>query len=1030
MFDRDLVTSGFDCETLISEKYLRYLLLAQIEAGLMELVFDVVDPTTHIPMTVTLHPPADADYQRLYPPSLDAPLPAPVAGSFEIRLLPAAEASAFNDLAFAPDGKHLLTRSVDSIVRVWDLDKRTQDDAAAFEVDPAIGSAFNAAGTQIATASADHNVRIWDLQSKAVVQTLIGHTHVVECVAFSPDGQRLVSGAFDQTARIWDLATGTAVHTLTGHAGRVIAVAFNHAGTQIASGGEDGTVRIWDAQSGAPLQTLSGHTGPVNCVAWSPNDSRVASGSDDKTLRLWDPVAGTSVQTYTGHTGAVLSVDIGVNGARLLSGSADNTLKLWATTGATSLRTITDHGSDVTRVRFSGGANGRNASVSAGGSIRIWDNVFALPVKTIELRMDFMHVDVFATIVVHLPTGDQTSEGNMGLIVYLALNADPTPNGLETNHRLRLSFGRFDELTKLALEQAHVDVPFVEDQIRSRLDRNLALGVAQGQQVQAIRMKKFVVPAGQRTLGMYIDLALRKGPGSDFREPRGSLALAQDFREPASAIAFATAPGLFALLGPDAKFQRAERPPGSSDFRYPLREDLSDPDSDEIGTIDSISVGPELKVPSSPGGIPVPTGRLDVNVEATYTDSTPDVGINVHFFFNPKRDADGIVEWKSDVDVDLGLLATLLVVVGGILFLAPFIGPISVAFWLVVGSMAGLIGTKVAEHLAAKKLAEKADEQSQASVVDALPVRVPAASRRWDPFYLTEHQIVAKLDAAMIIDKKGIAFSAEEIVLDKKPVPREDIAPVGEERDSGAVSAVRYDVPDFVSFANDFTATAPGVDRLDFVRSDPANEPRIVTLTVDQVVERKELNRGKGERRVLAPIVLDAQRIYMVGGQIDQLLSATWRMRTQQRDRLINEFKQHTRDEINANERAAIEQDATADLTAKLGRAPTQEELDTEVELRIDKLVDERRKDYIDGALRDDVHDALAPFLRFDVASEELITLQQAGVFSLDGKEIIVRHNKDGTQTPYYRDHPDGDPRDNLLSLPHYAFPYVPPPPP
>lgn len=1025
MFNRNLVTSKFDCETLISEKYLRYLLLAQIEAGLMELVFNVVDPKTHIPMTVTLHPPADDDYRRLYTPSPDAPLPAPVVGSFDLQLLPG-EASAFNDVAFAADGKHLFTRSVDSIIRIWDLDERTQDDAAAFQVDPGLGSAFNAAGTQVAITAATTNNRkisIWDLPSKTSVKTLTGHTHVVECVAFSPDGQRLVSGSFDATVRVWDLATtgNPLVHTLTGHTGRVIAVAFNHAGTQIVSGGEDGTMRVWDAQSGAPLQVLSGHTGPVNCVAWSPNDLRIASGSDDKTMRLWNPVAGTNVQTYTGHEAAVLSVDIGVNGTRILTGSADNTLKLWTTFGTTSVRTIRDYFSDVTRVRFSGGPNGRNASVSAGGSIRIWDDIFTLPVKTIELRMDFMHVDVFTTIVQHLPPpdGDRTTEGNMGLIVYLALYADPTLNGLEANHRLRLSFGRFDPLTKFALEQANVDVPFVEDQIRSQLDRNLPLGVAQGQQVQQIRMQKLFPPDGRRTLGIYVDLALRAKPGNEFLPSRGILNLAQDFREPASAIAFATSPGLFALLGPDAKAQRAERKPGSSDFSFPLREDLSDPDSDKIGTIDSISVGPEFPPAPAP---PVPTGRLMVNVNATYEESSPDVGIAVQFFFNPKRNADGVVEWESDVDVDLGLLATLLFVVGGLVLLFPFIGPLSITAGLLVSSFAGLIGQAIAEHYAAKAVAEKTDEQGLASVLDALPVRLPAASRRWDPFYFTDHQIVAKLDEEMVIDKKGIAFSADEVVLDKQPAAREDIAPVGEERDGDAVSAVRYDVPDFLRFANDFKpeVTAPGVDRLDFVRADEVNEPTIVTLTVGQIIERKEL------KRVLAAIVLDAQRICRVGGQIDQLLCATWRMRTRERDRLIREFQDRERDEINANERAQIEQDVAADL----GGSATPEEIAEEVERRIDKLVDERRKEYIDGALRDDLHEALAPFLRFDLAPEELIDLQQRGIFSLDGKEIIVRHNKDGTETPYYRDHPDGDPRDNLLSLPHYAFPYVPPPPP
>jgi hypothetical protein len=1015
MFDRDLVTSGFDTETLISEKYLTYLLLAQIEAGLLPLEFDVIDAPSHTNVTVKLHPPVEPDYQRLYTPSADPPLPEPVAFSFRTRLLPG-EASAFNDLAFAPDGRHLLTRSVDSVVRVWDLEERTQDDATAFAVNPAIGSAFNALGTQIATAAADRKVRIWDLQSKAVVATLEGHTHIVECVAFSADGQRLVSGAFDQTLRIWDLATSTPVLTLTGHIGRVICVAFNHAGTQIASGGEDGTVRLWDAQSGAPLQVFSGHTAAVNCVAFSPDDLRVASGSDDKMVRLWDAASGATVRTYTEHTDAVLCVDIGVNGALLLSGSKDNTLKLWSPNQAASLRTIRDHRSDVTRVRF-GTATGRNASASAGGSIRIWDDIFAPP-KTTELRVDFMRVEVFTTVIDH-NAGDHAFEGVMAMIAYLALNADPTSSGLETNHRLRLSFGRLDPSTKTLLELNNVDVRLVEETLRDRLDRDLPLGIAQGQQVQQIRMKKFFGADDKRTLGIYVDLALRSGPGNKFLPPRGNIGLAQDFRDPAKAIAFATSPGLFALLGPDAKFQRAERASGSSGYRYPLREDMSDRSSKEIGTIDSISVGPEIV----PGGPPVPTGRLVVNVDATYTDSTPDVGFSVQFFFKPKRDADGIVEWESEIDVDLGLLATLLLLVVGLVVLFPFIAPVGIGFWLIVGSLASVVGGRgIAEYLASKKLAEKVDEESQASVLDALPTRLPAVFRRWDPFYDTGHQIVAKLDERMIIDKRGMAFTAEELVLDKQPVPRADIAPRAEERDGGAVSAVRYDVPDFVQFTADFTAKAPAVDRMDFARSDPVGEPTVVTLTVDQVLERKALGR------VLAPIVLDARRIYMVGGQIDQLLCTTWLIRTRQRDRLIGAFQRRTRDEINANERAAIEQDAIADLTEKLHRVPTQGEIDEEVELRIEALITERQKDYEDDGLRDDLHNALAPLLRFDLAPEELIALQEKGVFVLDGKEIIVRENRSGARTPYYRDRPDADPRDNLLSLPHYAFPYVPPP--
>ena len=431
MFDRSLVTSRFDTETLISETYLRYLLLAQIEAGLLLPEFDVDDPgpppTTY---SVQLHPPADENYQRLYKHSEDPPLPPAAPFSFDCRLLPG-EASAFCDLAFAPDGSHLLTRSVDDMVRIWDLDDRTQDEGAAFGVNPAIGSAFNVQGTQLATASTDQTVRVWDLQAKWVVMTLSGHTEAVESVAFSPDGQRLVSGSFDQSLRVWDLQTGTVVHTLTGHVGRVISVAFNHTGTQIVSGGEDGTVRVWDMQSGAPLQVLEGHTGPVNCAVFSPDDLRIASGSDDRTVLLWDPGAGTIVRRFDAeHKDAVLCVDIGDNGTLILSGSKDNTLKLWSSTRTKSLDTSSEHRSAVTRARFAG-ASARHASVSAGGSIRDGEVVLGdpkkKPLETIELRMDFMQLRVFTTVVTHT-VPPVTDHKFMGLIVYLALYAE-TSNG-------------------------------------------------------------------------------------------------------------------------------------------------------------------------------------------------------------------------------------------------------------------------------------------------------------------------------------------------------------------------------------------------------------------------------------------------------------------------------------------------------------------------------------------------------------------------------------------------------------------------
>lgn len=1017
MFDRSLVTSGFDTETLISEKYLSYLLLAQVEAGLMPLQFDIIDPPPTVPpgpnppttnLSITLHPPFEDQYETLYPQSEDPPIPGREFGSFKCTLLPG-EASGFADIAFTPDGTKLLTRSVDSRVRSWNIADRFQDEAFSFDVDPAIGSAFNALCTHIATASADHNVRIWNVAAKSIETTLTGHTHVVECVAFS-GGQRLVSGSFDSTAKVWNLATGQVISTLTGHVGRVMSVAFDHAGTRVVTGGEDHTVRIWDAQSGALLQTLAGHEGPINCAVFSPNDLNVASGSDDHKIRLWNLASGTTLLSYTEHTDAVLWVDFGLNGARLISGSRDNSMRLWRMptgpfpTPTNSLASTSAHRSDVNRVRFLG-STPTITSVSAGGSIRMWDALDQR--KLIEIRMDFMLVKVVVTIVDH-NDNDKVTEGPMGIIVYLAINADTTATGLESNHKLRLSFGRFDNATKFVLTNTHQDIPGIEASMRKTLDRDLPLGVAQGQQVSQIRMRKFF-DGPQPTLGIYVDLALRSGPGNEFRPPRGQLALAQNFRSDDKEIAFATSPGLFALLGPDAKFQRAEREPGSTEYHYPLRRDMFDPTSEELGSIDSITIGPRMLITqNSP---PQPMGQLQISVGGDYDG----IGFTAFFYFDPRRDADGIVDWHVDSDVDLGLLGTLLVLLGGLLIMLPVLQGAGVAIYLLVATLVSLVpGRELAEYIANKKMADSVDEEQQASVLNSMPFRLLAAFRRWDPFYVTNHQVVAKLDEAMKIDLLGIAFEASALALDKQVVPQDDVAPRDEVREMGKIVGLRYDVRDFVQLnvAGEFVAKGPGVDRMSFTPPEPA-EPTLITLTLEQIVERKGVNR------ILAPIVLDARRINMFEGQIDQLLCVTWRVRTQQRNILIDRFKSQKHEEIEAEVRA--------ELTNSLGHAPTQEEVDAIANPRAEVEIPKMQKVYEAGRLVEDLHRALAPLLRFDVRPDELIDLQKLGIVTLDSKEIIVRHNKNGIVTPYYRDHPDGTPGDNLLALPHYSYPYVPP---
>jgi hypothetical protein len=114
---------------------------------------------------------------------------------------------------------------------------------------PVYSVAFSPDGRRIVSGSLDSNLRLWDAASgKPIGPPLKGHTDMVHSVAFSPDGRRIVSGSRDSNLRLWDAATGKPIGPpLKGHTDWVNSVAFSPDGRRIVSGSLDSNLRLWDA---------------------------------------------------------------------------------------------------------------------------------------------------------------------------------------------------------------------------------------------------------------------------------------------------------------------------------------------------------------------------------------------------------------------------------------------------------------------------------------------------------------------------------------------------------------------------------------------------------------------------------------------------------------------------------------------------------------------------------------------------------------------------------------------------------------
>jgi WD40 repeat protein len=309
--------------------------------------------------------------------------------------------------AFSPDGKLLLS-GVGTTLRLWDattLRPVGEPRNLPSDLDPADGRTvcFTPDGRAVLTSTMDQFIRLWDVAGGRLLGSPLRWEGGVRCLAVSPDG-RTVLGAEGRTARLWQLPRSLALPAPSGggaeskappppgHAAWWSAgwttrpvVAYSPDWKTVLTGSLRGTprrtARLWDVATGQPVgPLLRNPEDHVRAVAFSPDGKRVATASQlDKvaggTVQVWDAGSGRPVGPPLPQINHVAALAFSLDGRRLATGDYSHNVRLWDVATGKEVGPPPHRGrhraspGDQPRRQAAGGRNGRRLESRARGPI-------------------------------------------------------------------------------------------------------------------------------------------------------------------------------------------------------------------------------------------------------------------------------------------------------------------------------------------------------------------------------------------------------------------------------------------------------------------------------------------------------------------------------------------------------------------------------------------------------------------------------------------------------------------------------------
>jgi len=208
-------------------------------------------------------------------------------------------------LEYSPDGSLVATGGEDTKIKIWNCSTGFCFVTFSEHESAVTGLAFTPNGKVVISSSLDGTVRAFDMTRYRNFKTLTTPRPVqLSCVGVDSSGDLIAAGGLDVfEVYLWSLTTGRLVEVLAGHEGPVGGIAFSPSptSTQLATVSWDKSLRIWDAVGTSATREAIALGSDGLALAWRPDGQMVSVATLVGQIVTFDTRTGTQVGTIDGR---------------------------------------------------------------------------------------------------------------------------------------------------------------------------------------------------------------------------------------------------------------------------------------------------------------------------------------------------------------------------------------------------------------------------------------------------------------------------------------------------------------------------------------------------------------------------------------------------------------------------------------------------------------------------------------------------------------------------------------------------------